>query len=117
MFIQRRGTSSRYADSVTHAGTVYLVEVPTCLDPDIRAQMTSLLANIDHLLAEAGSDRSHLLMVTIYLADMADYDGMNAIWDAWLPDGHAPARACVQARLAKPEYRVEIVLTAAVVRG
>ena len=65
------------------------------------------------LLAQAGSDKSQLLMVTIYLADMADYDAMNAVWDAWLPEGCAPARACVQARLARPEYRVEMAFTAA----
>ena len=113
MPIQRHGTTRRYSDSVVHNGTIYLVEVPSNLDADITEQTQNLLAGVERLLAQAGSDKSRLLMVTIYLADMADYDGMNAIWDAWLPNGHAPARACVQARLAKPEYRVEIVLTAA----
>lgn len=114
MSIQRHGTTRRYSDSVVHNGTVYLVEVPANLDADIGGQTADLLASVERLLAQAGSDKSRLLLVTIYLADMADYESMNAVWDAWLPDGCAPARACVQARLARPEYRVEMVLTAAV---
>ena len=113
MQIQRHGSTCRYSDSVVHNGTVYLVEVPSNLDADITGQTENLLASIERLLAQAGSDKSRLLMATIYLADMADYSAMNAVWDAWLPEGSAPARACVQARLANPEFRVEIVLTAA----
>jgi len=113
MQIQRHGSTRRYSDSVVHNGTVYLVEVPSNLDADITGQTENLLASIECLLAQAGSDKSRLLMATIYLADMADYGAMNAVWDAWLPEGSAPARACVQARLANPEFRVEIVLTAA----
>ena len=113
MQIQRHGNTHRYSDSVVHNGTVYLVEVPSNLDADITAQTENLLASVERLLAQAGSDKSRLLMATIYLADMADYRAMNAVWDAWLPEGSAPARACVQARLANPEFRVEIVLTAA----
>lgn len=113
MQIQRHGSTRRYSDSVVHNGTVYLVEVPSNLDADITGQTENLLASIERLLAQAGSDKFRLLMATIYLADMADYGAMNAVWDAWLPEGSAPARACVQARLANPEFRVEIVLTAA----
>ena len=113
MQIQRHGSTRRYSDSVVYNGTVYLVEVPSNLDADITGQTENLLASIECLLAQAGSDKSRLLMATIYLADMADYSAMNAVWDAWLPEGSAPARACVQARLANPEFRVEIVLTAA----
>lgn len=113
MQIQRHGSTCRYSDSVVHNGTVYLVEVPSNLDADITGQTENLLASIERLLAQAGSDKSRLLMATIYLADMADYSAMNAVWDAWLPEGSAPARACVQARLANPGFRVEIVLTAA----
>lgn len=113
MNIQRHGTTRRFSDSVVHNGTVYLVEVPADAGGDITAQTVSLLAGVDRLLAEAGSDRSRLLMATIYLADMADYDAMNAVWDAWLPEGRAPTRACVQARLANPAWRVEVALTAA----
>ena len=114
MQIQRHGTTRRYSDSVVHNGTVYLVEVPANLDADISAQTENLLSSLERLLAQAGSDKSRLLMATIYLADMADYDAMNAVWDAWLPEGSAPARACLQARLANPKFKVEIVLTAAV---
>ena len=113
MQIQRHGSTCRYSDSVVHNGTVYLVEVPSNLDADITGQTENLLASIERLLAQAGSDKSRLLMATIYLADMADYSAMNAVWDAWLPEGSAPARACVQASLANPGFRVEIVLTAA----
>ena len=113
MQIQRHGSTRRYSDSVVYNGTVYLVEVPSNLDADITGQTENLLASIECLLAQAGSDKSRLLMATIYLADMADYSAMNAVWDAWLPEGSAPARACVQARLANPGFRVEIVLTAA----
>ena len=113
MQIQRHGSTRRYSDSVVHNGTVYLVEVPSNLDADITGQTENLLASIERLLAQAGSDKFRLLMATIYLADMADYSAMNAVWDDWLPEGSAPARACVQARLANPGFRVEIVLTAA----
>ncbi len=113
MQIQRHGTTRRYSDSVAHAGVVYLVEVPSCLDADITGQTTNLLESVERLLADAGSDKSRLLMVTLYLADMADYDAMNAVWDAWVPEGQAPARACLQAKLANPEFKLEIVLTAA----
>ena len=114
MQIQRHGTTRRYSDSVVHNSTVYLVEVPSNLDDDITAQTSNLLSSIENLLAQAGSDKTCLLMVTIYLADMADYDAMNAVWDDWLPMGSAPTRACVQARLANPKFRVEMALTAAV---
>jgi enamine deaminase RidA (YjgF/YER057c/UK114 family) len=117
MSIQRHGTTRRYSNSVVHAGTVYLVEVPDNLEAGITAQTENLLASIDGLLAQAGSDRASLLMATIYLADMADYDAMNAVWDAWVPEGHAPTRACVQAKLSHEKYRVEIALTAALVQG
>jgi enamine deaminase RidA (YjgF/YER057c/UK114 family) len=73
-----------------------------------------VLAAIDKLLAEVRSDKSHILMAQIFIADMADFAGMNAVWDAWVPPGHAPCRATVQAPLAKPGWRVEIVVTAAV---
>ena len=113
MSIQRFGTTPRFSDSVVHAETVYLVEVPASEAGDVTTQTQSLLASVDRLLAQAGSDRSRLLMVTVYLADMADYEGMNAVWDAWLPAGCAPTRACVQARLARSGWRVEMAVVAA----
>jgi enamine deaminase RidA (YjgF/YER057c/UK114 family) len=117
MPIIRHGVTRRYADSVVHGGTAYLVEVPPDLDVGIAEQTAGLLASAERLLAQAGSDRSHLLMVTIYLADMTDYAAMNAIWDDWLPAGCAPARACVEARLADPRMRVEMAFTAALAQG
>jgi len=113
MQIQRHGTTRRYSDSVVHNGTVYLVEVPSNPEGDIAEQTRNVLSSVERLLAQAGSTRERLLMVTIYLADMADYDVMNAIWDDWIPAGCAPTRACVQARLANPDWRLELVVTAA----
>ena len=116
--IQRLEAGPRMSEATVHGGLVYLAgQVPEDATADIAGQTRQVLEAIDALLAQAGSDRRHLLMATLYLADMADYDAMNAVWDDWLPAGCAPARACVQARLAKPEYRVEIALTAAVVQS
>jgi enamine deaminase RidA (YjgF/YER057c/UK114 family) len=117
MQIERHGTTRRFSDSVVHNGTVYLVEVPANPEAGIVAQMENLLASVERLLLQAGSDKSRLLMVTIYLTDMADYEAMNTVWDAWLPERCAPARACVQARLANADYRVELALTAALVQS
>lgn len=113
MPIERFGTTPRYSDVVIHNDTIYLVEVAQTLEVDAATQTREILASIEQLLARAGSDKSRLLQVTIYLADMADYDAMNEVWDAWLPAGSAPSRACVQARLAKPGYKVELVVVAA----
>ncbi len=111
--IERRGTTPRYSDVVAHGATVYLVEVPATLDADITTQTQEVLDSIEYQLAYMGSHKSRLLLVTIYLRDMADYAAMNAVWDAWVPDGTAPARACVEARLAHADYRVEMIVTAA----
>ena len=113
MSIERHGTTRRYSDVVTHGNTVYLVEVPDTLSADITVQTREVLAVVEKRLLQAGSSKSRLLMTTIYLRDMADYDGMNAVWDNWVPEGTAPARACVQARLANSEMRVEVVVIAA----
>ncbi|TXG86313.1 MAG: RidA family protein [Rhodocyclaceae bacterium] len=111
--IERFGTTRRYSDVVAHGSTVYLVEVPQTLSADIAGQTREVLASIDRLLAQAGSDKSRLLMVTIYLTDMRDYAAMNEVWDEWVPEGTAPVRACIEAKLANPGYRVEMVVTAA----
>ncbi|MGE5489817.1 MAG: RidA family protein [Actinomycetota bacterium] len=113
MPIQRFGTTRRYSDAVVHNGTAYIVEVPSNLDGDITAQTENMLASVERLLIQVGSDKLRLLQATIYLADMTDYDAMNQVWDAWVPEGTAPVRACVQAKLANPGFRVEIALTAA----
>ena len=80
---------------------------------DIVGQTRQVLAAIDRLLAEAGSDKTRILRAQVFLADITDYAGMNDAWDAWVPAGAAPARATVEARLARPEWRVEVVVTAA----
>lgn len=117
MSIQRHGTTARYSDIVIHSGTAWIVEVPTSEGADAAAQTREVLASLDTLLARAGSSRERLLSATIYLTDMADYDAMNAAWDAWLPAGTAPSRACVQvAALARPGWRVEIAVVAASTR-
>jgi enamine deaminase RidA (YjgF/YER057c/UK114 family) len=115
MSIIRQQVSTRYSEAATHHGTIYLAgQVPDDDQLDITGQTRQVLAMIDRLLADAGSDKNHLLMTTIYLADMADYAAMNAVWDNWLNTGHAPPRACVQAALANPAWKVEVVVTAAV---
>lgn len=115
MSVQRFGTTERYSDSVVHNGTLYTVEVPTSIDTNIETQTSEVLGSLERLLVQAGSDKSRILMATIYLTDMADYEGMNAVWDNWLPPRTAPCRVCVQvASLANEGWRVEIALTAAV---
>lgn len=115
MDIERHGTTARYSDIVIHHGTVWIVEVPASSGADAATQTREILAGLDRLLAQAGSGRDRLLSATIYLTDLADYDAMNAAWDAWVPPGRAPSRACVQvAGLAQPGWRVEIAITAAV---
>ena len=112
--IERHGVTARYADAVIHAGTIHLVEVPANSTGSIEAQTREVLDAIGRQLAKLGSDPSRILMATIYLVDMADYAAMNAVWDAWVPPGSAPARACVQvAGLADPGWRIEIALAAA----
>lgn len=115
MNIQRIGTTARYSDIVIHNHTAWIVEVPSSPDGDIQAQTREVLDSLDRLLKQAGSSCEHILMATIYLTDMADYDGMNAVWDSWIPSGFAPSRACVQVcALAQAGWRVEIALVAAV---
>lgn len=112
--IQRHGTTARFSDAVVHNGVVYIVEVPSSADAAIGQQTMEVLASLERQLSAVGSDKSRVLMATVYLTDLADYDGMNTVWDAWLPPGCAPARACVKvAGLALPGWRIEIALTAA----
>lgn len=112
--IERFDTGPRMSEMVVHQGTIYLAgQVADDAGADIRGQTRQVLAAIDALLARAGSDKSKVLMAQIYLADIADFPGMNAVWDAWVVPGHTPPRATVQAALAKPQWKVEIVVTAA----
>jgi enamine deaminase RidA (YjgF/YER057c/UK114 family) len=112
--IQRFDVAARLSEMAVHNGTVYLAgQVPDDATQNIVGQTRQVLAMVDTLLARAGSGKEKILMAQIFLADLADFDGMNAAWDAWVPAGHAPPRATVQARLAKPQWRIEIVVTAA----
>ena len=113
--IQRVGVAARYSDLVILGDTVYFSGyVPeTTLDGSVAEQTRDILGQIEQSLAEIGSDRSKLLQATIWLADMASYDEMNAVWDAWLVPGQAPARVCVESRLADPDYKLEIQVIAA----
>jgi enamine deaminase RidA (YjgF/YER057c/UK114 family) len=112
--IQRLHPGARLSDASIHNGTVYLAgQVAADAGADIRGQTRQVLAAIDRLLGEAGSDKTRILMAQIFLADMADFNAMNEVWDAWVPPDAKPCRATVQSRLARPEGRIEIVVTAA----
>jgi enamine deaminase RidA (YjgF/YER057c/UK114 family) len=112
--VQRFDVGARMSEMAIHNGTVYLAgQIAEDATQDIEGQTRQVLAAIDALLARAGSDKSKLLMVQVFLADLKDFDGMNRVWDAWVPSGNTPARATVQASLARPEWRIEIVATAA----
>jgi len=116
MTIERRNTGKRLSELVIHrsSGTAYLAgQVADDPSADITGQTQQVLAQIDDLLFEAGTDKSRILSATIYLADMADFAAMNAVWETWVVGGHTPARATVQAALASPKYRVEIQVVAA----
>lgn len=114
MSIQRLHTAQRMSKIVIHNHTVYLCgQVAEDRSADIGEQTRTMLDKVDALLEEAGSDRSKLLSATVYLNTMEDFAAMNAVWDAWVPEGHAPARACVQAAMASPELKVEISVIAA----
>ena len=110
--IERLHMSARMSKIVRHNGVVYLCG-QVGEGASVTAQTRDCLERVDALLAEAGSSRQHILQATIWLADMADFAEMNAVWDAWVPMGHAPARACGEAKLARPELKVEIIVTAA----
>ncbi|MCZ8074836.1 hypothetical protein C1O66_02930 [Paucibacter aquatile] len=113
--IQRFDVGARMSEMAVHNGVVYLAgQVPEDASQDITGQTAQVLAMIDALLARAGSDKSKILRAQIYIADLADFPGMNAAWDAWVVPGHTPPRATVEAKLARPEWKVEIVVTAAV---
>ena len=113
MSIQRHITNQRLSEAVVANGFIFLAcQVPTIDTPDAEAQTVDVLKQIDALLAELGSDKSKILEATIYLTDLANYDALNRAWDAWVPAGHAPARACVKADIANPNWLVEIKLTA-----
>lgn len=110
--ITRHDTGPRMSRIVIHGQTVYLAGQVGEGDT-VAEQTRTCLARIDTLLEQAGSSRQHMLQAIVWLADMADFAEMNSVWDAWVPEGHAPARACGESRLARDDLRVEIIVTAA----
>lgn len=115
MSIQRYETGARMSRAVVHNNTVYLCgQVAEDRTANMTEQTRTMLAKVDALLASVGSDREHLLSATIYVKDMSLFAEMNAVWDNWVPAGHAPARACVEAKMASPELLVEISVVAAI---
>lgn len=112
--ITRLKAGPRMSQAVIHGNTVYLAgQVASNRSADTAGQTREILATIDGLLAEAGTDKTQVLAATVYLADMSTFNEMNAVWEAWIAPGCAPTRATVGAPLASSAYRVEIVLTAA----
>jgi enamine deaminase RidA (YjgF/YER057c/UK114 family) len=115
MAIDRFRVGKRMSQAVAHGATVYLAGqvADKAAGGSVADQTREILAAIDALLAEAGSDKTKILSTTIYLADIKTFAEMNAVWDSWVPQGHAPARATVEAKLAVPQYTVEIACIAA----
>jgi enamine deaminase RidA (YjgF/YER057c/UK114 family) len=112
--VERFEVGARLSEASAHGGLVFLAgQVATDASQDAFGQTQQVLQSIDRLLSQAGSHKSRILMAQIFLADLADFDAMNKAWDAWVVAGQPPCRATVQAKLAKPEWRVEIVVTAA----
>lgn len=112
--IERVNVEKRLSDMAIYNGVAYLAgQVPDDASLDMQGQTAQVLATIDRLLGTAGTDKSRILMATVYVANMKEFDAMNRAWDAWVAPGNAPPRATVEARLANPDYKVEIVVTAA----
>jgi enamine deaminase RidA (YjgF/YER057c/UK114 family) len=114
MTIKRIDVGPRMSQAVVHGNTVYLAgQVADDTSPSVGAQTTSVLAKIDRLLKEAGTDKSKILSANIWLTDIGRFAEMNAVWDAWVSPGNTPARATVQSALAAPQFLVEIAVIAA----
>jgi enamine deaminase RidA (YjgF/YER057c/UK114 family) len=114
MSIKRLHVGARMSEAVVHNGTIYLAgQVAGDPKEDAAGQTRQILAAIDSLLAECSSDKTQILQAQIFLADIKDFPAMNSVWDAWVPQGHTPARATVEAKLATPAYKVEIKVIAA----
>jgi enamine deaminase RidA (YjgF/YER057c/UK114 family) len=115
MSIQRHEVGARMSKAVVHGNTVYLAGIvaDAAKGKSVTEQTKDILAQIDGLLAKAGSDKSKLLTANIWITDMANFAEMNAVWDTWVSSGNTPARATVEAKLAAPDYKVEIMVVAA----
>jgi enamine deaminase RidA (YjgF/YER057c/UK114 family) len=110
--IERLETKQRMSKIVKHNGVAYLCGQVGSGD-NITEQTQDCLARVDTLLEQAGSSKERILQAIVWVADMAEFAKMNAVWDAWVPEGHAPARACGEAKLARDALRVEVIVTAA----
>ncbi|TCM55945.1 enamine deaminase RidA (YjgF/YER057c/UK114 family) [Rhizobium sp. PP-F2F-G48] len=113
MDITRFETGPRMSQAVVHNGTVYLAGQVGNAGDDVATQTAQALASVDRLLEQAGTDKTRILNATIWLADMVDFPKMNAVWDKWAPQGNTPARATGEAKLATPDYLVEVIVIAA----
>ncbi|MFK7940999.1 MAG: RidA family protein [Roseovarius sp.] len=111
--IARHHTGDRMSQMVIHNHTIYLAGQVGNRGDSVADQTRTCLEKVDALLAEAGVNKLRILQSTIWLADMADFDEMNGVWDAWVAPGHTPARACGEAKLAHPELTVEVIVIAA----
>lgn len=111
--ITRHHTTERMSQIVQHGETIYLAGQVGTAGASVARQTQDCLDKIDALLGEVGSDKSRILQAVIWLDDMEDFAEMNAVWDAWVPEGAAPARACGEAKLARPDFTVEIIIIAA----
>lgn len=112
MTIKRFHTNQRMSQMVTHNDTIYLAGQVGSPENSVADQTRDCLDKVDALLAEAGSSKEQMLQATIWLADMSDFAAMNEVWDAWVPEGQAPTRACGEAKLATPELLVEVIVIA-----
>jgi enamine deaminase RidA (YjgF/YER057c/UK114 family) len=115
MAIERKEVGARMSQIVVHGDTVYLAGVVAQANKgkSVTEQTKEIVATIDKYLASVGSDKTKLLRANIWITDMSTFAEMNAVWDAWVSPGNTPARACVEAKLAAPDYKVEIMVVAA----
>ena len=111
--IKRIGVGARMSEAVIHGQTVYLAG-QVGEGTTVAEQTKDCLRQVDEILAKAGTSKENILQTIIWLADMADFAEMNSVWDQWVPQGHTPARATGEAKLAAPKYKVEIIVTAAI---
>jgi enamine deaminase RidA (YjgF/YER057c/UK114 family) len=115
MSIERKEVGPRMSQIVVHGDTVYLAGIVAQANKgkSVTEQTKEILATIDNYLAQAGSDKTKILRANLWITDMANFAEMNTVWDAWVSPGNTPARACVEAKLASPDYKVEIMVVAA----
>ena len=111
--IKRIGCGPRMSEAVCYNGIVWVAGQVGNPGTSVAAQTATCLAEVDRILAEAGTDKTRILSAQIWLADMTDFAEMNGVWDAWVPQGHTPARATGEAKLATPDYSVEVIVVAA----